>query len=492
MNPVSRVLVIDDNQLERQMMADLLAPSGHDVGFAVNGAEGLLKVAEFDPDLILLDVMMPEMDGFEVCRRLRSDPATAELPIILLTALNDRASRLRGIENGADDFIFKPFDSVELLTRIQTITRLNRYRRLMAERTKFERVVERAETGYLLVNDRDEILFANPKANLYLGLPERNGYPARDTFRGLAKSQYRAEPRDAWTSWPQRPPDGSSRYLILPESETAQAMWLQVDTLDHLRVDPEPAWIISLKDVTEQMSSQRDRRKFHTMITHKMRTPFIGILAGLELLIKHNKELSRDEIAELSGDAYKWAKRLYDEIEEIIRYIDSPLLAERESGLHLLQLPVIVTNVCAGLGLQKVSISSSEEMAGVRVSLSRTAIELIMWEILGNAKKFHPRQNPTIDVSAVYENAGEVTIQVSDDGLSLSPEQLAHIWTPYYQGEKHFTGNVEGMGLGLSLVASLVWSAGGRCRIFNRVGRPGLTVDLSLPCQMSNGDRKNS
>jgi DNA-binding response OmpR family regulator len=490
MKSAGRIFMIDDNELEREMIADLLHPSGYEVAFAGNGAEGLMKVAEFDPDLILLDVMMPEMDGFEVCERIRANPATAEVPIILLTALNDKASRLRGIESGADDFISKPFDSIELKTRIQSITRLNRYRRLLSERIKFERVVEHAETGYLLINKQYEILFANPKAALYLGLQNRNDQPIRNTFRGLVRSQYRAEPKDVWTWWPERPPVGSSRYLILPESATAQVMWLRVDTLDQLPVDHEPAWIISLKDVTEQMISQRDRRNFHTMITHKMRTPFIGILAGLELMIKHNKDLSRDEIAELSGDAYKWAKRLYDEVEDILRYIDSPVLAETDSGLNLIQLPVIVTNICADLGLQKVSIFGSDALTGVRVSLAKTAVELIMLEILGNAMKFHPQKNPTIEVSAIYENVGEVTIQVSDDGISLSPEQLARIWTPYYQGEKHFTGNVEGMGLGLALVASLVWGAGGACRIFNRVGRPGVTVDLTLPCQMTNGDRK--
>lgn len=478
----SRILVVDDNPIARENLEELLSMQGHELAFAANGIDALLMAVQFDPDLILLDVMMPQMDGFEVCRRLRDVPATADVPIILLTALDDRASRLQGIESGADDFISKPFDSVELRARIQGMARLNRYRRLLAERTKFERVVENADAGYVVVDEQDRILFTNPRAALYLNLSQNGRLTTEERFLPLTREQYRREPKEAWLRWPDRPPDNATRYLIRPESSTAQAVWLQVDTLDRLAADPVPAWIIALNDVTEQIVSQRDRRKFHTMITHKLRTPFISILTGLELLHRHSEELSREEIAELSRDAYKWAKRLYEDIEEIIRYVDPPVKDAIDEQFHLARLPAVVTHVCASIGIDKVSVIGAEEMVGVDVFLSKTALEMIFWEVLGNAKKFHPNQAPEVEVLLVYENAGQVTLQISDDGLTLSPEQLAQVWTPYYQGEKYFTGQVRGMGLGLSLVASLVWSAGGQCRIFNRVGRSGVTVDLSLPC----------
>lgn len=482
MSHKSRILVIDDNRFERELLADLLQPQGYELAFAVNGAEGLMKAAEFDPDLILLDIMMPEMDGFEVCQRLRADAATAELPIIMVTALNDREPRIRGIEAGADDFITKPFDSVELRARIRTITRLNRYRRLMAERVKFERVVEHADTGFVLIDEWDEVLFANPKGRLYLNMPQHITLPAEETFLNIVKNQYQLEPTRAWVTWPEEAEAGMVRYLVRPETASAQAIWVQVDILDHLTTTPEPIRIISLRDVTAEMTAQRDRRKFHTMITHKLRTPFISILTGLELMINHSVQLSHAEIVDLSKDAYKWAKRLYDDIEEIIRYVDSPALAGPDLGLNLVQLPVLVANVCAGLGVQTVSVSGSDDLAGRRILLSKQAMEVILWEILGNAKKFHPQKQPTVEIVAAYENVEEVTIQISDDGLTLSPEQLTQMWLPYYQGEKYFTGQVKGMGLGLSLVASLVWSVGGRCRVHNRVARPGVTIDLTLPC----------
>ena len=112
--------------------------------------------------------MMPEMNGFEVCKRIRATPHLAEIPIILLTALGDYNSRLMGIKAGADDFITKPFDAIELRARIHTTTRLNRYRRLKEQRARFEWVVEQADDGYLVCNERDKILYLNSMARLYL------------------------------------------------------------------------------------------------------------------------------------------------------------------------------------------------------------------------------------------------------------------------------------------------------------------------------------
>jgi signal transduction histidine kinase len=142
MNAEPRILIVDDEQVGRESLHVSLAAQGYDLAFAAGGVEALATAAELVPDLVLLDVMMPGMDGFEVCRRLRADPHLAEVPILLITALDDRESRLHGIEAGADDFISKPFDRAELRARVRTITRLNRYRRLLVERTQRERAEE--------------------------------------------------------------------------------------------------------------------------------------------------------------------------------------------------------------------------------------------------------------------------------------------------------------------------------------------------------------
>ncbi len=127
----SIVLIVDDEIISRYTVEALLESEGYTLIFAESGKEALEKAETFMPDLMLLDVMMPGMNGFEVCQHLRENPRLAELPVVMVTALGDRESRLRGIEMGADDFMTKPFDKDELRARVRSITRLNRYRRLV-------------------------------------------------------------------------------------------------------------------------------------------------------------------------------------------------------------------------------------------------------------------------------------------------------------------------------------------------------------------------
>lgn len=127
----ARVLIVDDEESSRRTVGALLQGSANEIAFADSGADALYKARTWQPDVILLDVMMPSIDGYEVCRRLRADPAIAEVRVFLLTALDGPEARLAGFEAGADDFITKPLNRAEALARIRGIARLNRYRTLI-------------------------------------------------------------------------------------------------------------------------------------------------------------------------------------------------------------------------------------------------------------------------------------------------------------------------------------------------------------------------
>ena len=121
------VLIVDDIAGSARLVESLLAPDGHRLRTACDGAEALRAIAADPPDLILMDVMMPVMDGFEACRAIKQDPATRLIPVVLVTSLDDTASRVRGIEAGADDFVSKPFNAPELRARVRSLLRIKRY-----------------------------------------------------------------------------------------------------------------------------------------------------------------------------------------------------------------------------------------------------------------------------------------------------------------------------------------------------------------------------
>ena len=133
MNGKARILVIDDQPQNVKLLDQLLSLSGFEVATASSGAEGLERLAAGKPDLVLLDVVMPKMSGYEVCRAIRADARTALLPVVMVTALDPAEERIKGIEAGADDFLSKPINQPELLARVKSLLRIRALHRTVEE-----------------------------------------------------------------------------------------------------------------------------------------------------------------------------------------------------------------------------------------------------------------------------------------------------------------------------------------------------------------------
>lgn len=120
----NRILIADDNQPNRELLEAYLAGVDCDVEHAVDGQDTLTKAKSFRPDLILLDVMMPKLSGFEVCQKLKADAATRKIMILMVTALNEAGDIERAVRAGTDDFLSKPVNKLELLSRVKTMFRV--------------------------------------------------------------------------------------------------------------------------------------------------------------------------------------------------------------------------------------------------------------------------------------------------------------------------------------------------------------------------------
>ena len=491
----SLVLIVDDTSYGRDTLEAVLYSPDYQLLFAADGNEAIRKAEALPPDLILLDVMMPGMNGFEVSRHLRRQPHTAEVPIVMVTALDDRSSRLRGIEAGADDFITKPFDTAELRARVRTITRLNRFRRLLEERSRLDWMIEHSEDGYLLL-DGDVICTANLAVPQLLGVAAEPATLTGRSFRQVVNAEHRCEPAANWRNWPHLSDEATPRPLLLirPESNTFHPSWLEVTIVRRPGVTPERQ-LVRLRNVTSSLANRRDMWAFHTMVMHKLNTPVHMMVGAMDLLASDAMvDMERSQIAEMAASYLAGAKRLEGAITEVLRFLRVNAQPSDEV-LTLAQLPLLVAEVIAQQHDAEIvpemmhSLTSStvtgELVQPDLLRLNRNGMEMILIELIGNAVKFHPRKRPKMTIRA-QRLADAIRIEVIDDGVCLSPDQLAQVWTPYYQAEKYFTGEVPGMGLGLPMVASLVWGAGGSCRMSNRPDQPGAIVTFEIPIEGAN------
>ena len=144
-----RILIVDDEERNLKLMSAILENYDYVFETARNGVEALEKTKEFNPDLIFLDVMMPEMNGYEACRRLKENPATQYIPVVMLTALADRESRIKGLESGANDFLTKPIDSIEVMVRAKNLLRVKEFEDFLKQYNEILKAEVREKTAQL-------------------------------------------------------------------------------------------------------------------------------------------------------------------------------------------------------------------------------------------------------------------------------------------------------------------------------------------------------
>lgn len=310
------ILIVEDDRIERRNMGLLLSSQEYNLAFASDGEEALRKSKELIPDIILLDVMLPDIDGFEVCRLIRSDEILSEVPIIMITGLDDRESRLKGIISGADDFITKPFDRAELIARIQTIARLNRYRHLLTINSELQREIFNLSTLCDILGVFNSVLDVNSALK---SIPQR------------IKDLVNAKEVSIFLKDGQR---NKSHFLTFASKERDESQISQYD----VPIDLETAEkVISTREISliqdykiaDKASGVAEENILYLPLTSKRYDPF-GIL---EVVIEKPKELTKRDIEILKTISDNIASsiersNLYNDLrkaESILRYQNAEL-----------------------------------------------------------------------------------------------------------------------------------------------------------------------
>jgi PAS domain S-box-containing protein len=276
----STILIVDDHLPVRKTIEAFLKPYDYDLVFVEDGIQAVEAAPNIQPDLILLDVMMPMMGGFEVLRKLRNDSLTKEIPIIMITALDDKESRLSGLETGADDYLTKPIDRSELVARVRTITRLNRYRSLMTERAKFERLIEISPDGIVLLDSKREILLVNQTLTDQLQVTNRETLLHQNLFDFIPTEHHESCVE-------------CFRQVIsaVQGTQTVEAAFRRTDgtifpaeiNVGHFVLDNQPTAQIIVRDITERKESEKALQMAHKELTNSYEATLEGWVRALDL-----------------------------------------------------------------------------------------------------------------------------------------------------------------------------------------------------------------
>jgi len=471
-------LVVDDELQNVKLLQRLLSAQGYEVLTANNGEDALKKVMGNKIDLILLDVMMPGINGFEVTRRLRAYPETRVIPIVLLTALQATEDRIKGIDAGCDDFISKPFNTVEVLSRVKMLLEMNFYRSQLDEKEKFESLLNQIEDGIVVLDKELKIIKFNKPAGDLLYLDPSN--QALDFFKHIQKyfkihyvGDLASDLRMCTVTFD----------IEREETDKMKALVLEVkSSIIRNPLGEISSIVLSVRNVTDLRKEEWMKQNFLSLISHKLRTPLTVICSFAEVL-------KGGAVGPLNEKQEKIFNSIFENAEKLNTLVDKLLKFMMVNAEHL-DLPKEVINLSSYLSTviepivkstknKKVNINIRCEDKGLKIQMNRIYFDLIITNLVENAIKFNDKNIAEITITARGVSEG-VQISVADNGPGIPPEGKNKIFDKFYQVEKYFTGNVEGAGLGLAATKQFVESHGGKIKVESVLGQ-GSEFIIILP-----------
>lgn len=481
MQNAGRILIVDDQLSAQEVLRGLLSGKGYQLIFASSGVEALVKVSEQLPDLILLDVMMPGMDGFEVCQRLRSDPALAEVTIIMLTSLDDQEARLKGLALGVDDFLSKPFNPSELRLRVQTITRLSRQRRqhlldLQAERDRTRAILEALGEAVIVVNGAGIIEYLNPAAVVLTG--STSDEAVGQNWRFWQNGARGEQPYEEILAVVQGGQTWQGEMVYQRQDGSLYDAALTIAPLFELNQPGQPRGLVSVqRDITPLKKAERAKDEFVSNVSHELRTP-LSILTlvsdNLDLLYERLDDQKRRKMIRDIQKQTQILNELIGDILEVSR-LDSGRVSMEREVLNLSELAELEVKEISPLAQQKQQSLSLSGTETLQVWGHKIQLKQVIRNLLNNAIKYTPEaeqiscecqilslpsalDDPRLMITwPGLTNLSYQTwaaLRVMDTGIGVSPEHLPYLFERFYRVKTQ--DNVRGTGLGLSIVRKLV------------------------------------
>ena len=497
-SPTATILIVDDEIQNRKLLETLLRPEGYLTLSAANGEEALASIAQRAPDLILLDIMMPGMDGYEVAGILKANPATSNIPIIMVTALIDRSARIAGLKAGADEFLTKPFDRTELWLRVRNLLRMKEFGDFLQNQGRILEQQVQARTADLQLfraamdATADSIFLVNRSTMRFVEVNATAcnllGYTREELFQ-LGPSDLSAAPLEQLGSVYDaviaghrttelmetylRRKDGSEVQVeVHGHAQRAGVDWIIVDVVrDITKRKQAQAEILRLNAELEERVRQRtaqlqaanqELEAFSYSVPHDLRTPLSSIdiysrLLGNELGVSAASERSKHYLTRIRagvgqlGELIDALLSLAQVSRASLRWgrVDLSAIAEAVLSAHREREP--------GRVVQLLAIQPELVVQGDPILLRQ-----VLDNLLGNAWKFSGQQ-PQTRIAFGRESGpdGEVVYAVRDNGADFD---MAYSEKTFGAFQRVHTTVAEfaGTSIGLATVHRIITRHGGR------------------------------
>lgn len=494
------LLIVDDTPENVRLLSAILTKQGFEVRKALSGAMAFVAIKAGRPDLILLDVMMSDMDGFQVCRRLKADPATQDIPIIFLSAADTPAYKVEAFRAGGEDYITKPFQVEEVLARVEHQLSLSRLRNALAiqnqrlqeeisQRHEVEGILARSNAllraqaeasldGILVVDERHRIISYNQRfcdlwqiqsaALAVMSLPDliqktANQVPNPVEFAQRIEAMY-AEPEATHTD-----------RLILRDGRTFDCYYTPIRNVN----SDIYGRVCFMRDITERLAMERMKDEFIAVVSHELRTPLTAIHGALGLL-------ATGQLGTLTERGQRLVEIAKNNTDRLVRLVRDLLEVDRLDSGRVVMSPqtcnaanLVTQAIESVLTLAEASsIHLNAQVMPILLEVDPDRIIQVLINLLGNAINFSDSGSEVwVSVSSHGE---QVQFEVKDAGPGIPADQLEAVFDRFHQVDASDSRRRGGTGLGLAICRSIVQQHGGRIWATSPPGQ-GCTFSFTLP-----------
>lgn len=500
LQPQPKILIVDDDPFQVQLLESILKKENYDTAGYTDSLQGLEDAPEIKPDLILLDLIMPVIDGFEVCRRLKADERTRHIPVIFVTANKDQSAESKGFELGAVDYITKPFDPIVTVARVQNQLELKRHRDslelLVQERTderdksqqQFQGLVEKSLVGIAIIQD-EQVVYQNPELirtvdDLVEKIREKDfDFIHPDNMAQLELAYHNLIHK--------RVTHVESDFQILSGLQAGDEKvykWVNCRA-SVFNYQGRESILINLVDITHTKELEKlllNRNKMASLgriasgMAHEIRNPLTGITSYLytldqicasETVLPKDINLMKEIVGQLKLASHK--------VEAVIKRVldfSKPTVPQ----MVLIDINQCLTNV---LSLSAVTMRK----AGIEVTTSLSKklpkcygdvalIEQVFLNLLQNADRaLQNVKGPKRIAVSSYAHDNNISIAISDSGPGIPDDLKEKIFDPF------FTTSSDGSGIGLSIAQRIVTDHNGSLSAENgALGGAHFTVTLPI------------